>query len=171
MIGKTKSIVLCALSVAVLAVCAQISIPMPSGVAVTLQTLAAALCGFLLGSKRAATVGAAYILLGAIGVPVFSALGGGTGVLFGHSGGFLLCLPLFCALCGLADYVNQKAFKILLLLSSLLLLHIVGTLWYSAVTGNGILMSFLSVSVIYLPKDIASVAAAYFITKRIKNYI
>lgn len=49
---STKDMVQIAMFTAVVAVLSQIAIPMPSGVPVTLQTLAVALCGYVLGSKR-----------------------------------------------------------------------------------------------------------------------
>lgn len=168
---RTKLLTLCALFTAVLCVCAQIAVPMPSGIAFTLQTFGVALAGFTLGAKYGFLCTVTYIALGAIGVPVFSAFGGGVGTLFGYSGGFLWGLPLFSALCGCMFYVNQKTYKLLLLSFSLLLLHVCGVLWFCKVSGNAPLPSFMTVSLIYLPKDILSLAAAHFTAKRINKFI
>ena len=54
---------------AIIAVCAQISIPMPLGVPMTLQTLAIPLAGVVLGIKKGVAATLVYILLGIIGVP------------------------------------------------------------------------------------------------------
>ena len=69
---KITTIVLCALFAAITAVLSQIAIPMPSGVPVTLQTFAIALCGFYLCTARATVSTVVYVLLGAVGVPVFN---------------------------------------------------------------------------------------------------
>ena len=66
-----------AMFTAVVAVLSQIAIPMPSGVPVTLQTLAVALCGYVLGSKKGAVSLLVYALLGAVGAPVFANFKGG----------------------------------------------------------------------------------------------
>ena len=82
---NTKTIVMIGMFAAVLAVLSQISIPMPSGVPVTLQTFAVALTGFILGWKYGAISVGIYILLGTVGVPVFSNFSGGLGALFGKT--------------------------------------------------------------------------------------
>lgn len=63
---KITTIVLCALFAAITAVLSQIAIPMPSGVPVTLQTFAIALCGFYLCTARATVSTVVYVLLGAV---------------------------------------------------------------------------------------------------------
>lgn len=168
---KTKDLTICALFTAVLAVCAQLIIPMPSGIAFTMQSFAAALCGYTLGAKKAAATATAYLILGATGAPVFSSFTGGIGVLTGPTGGFLLALPVFCALCGATFYVNQKRYKALLLSAAVIVLHTIGIFWFSCYTGNTIITSIFTASLIYLPKDIISVVAACFVAKRIRNAI
>lgn len=168
---QIRKITVCALFTAVICVCAQISIPLPSGVAITLQTFGAALVGFSLGAKLAFVCTALYIAIGALGIPVFSSFSGGFGVLLGYSGGFLWFLPAFAALCGLCFYVNQKKIKFLCLFAAIFLLHLCGVLWFSKFSGNSIFTSILSVSIIYLPKDVLSLTAAHFIAVRIRKIL
>ena len=59
-----------ALFTALIAVLAQISIPLPGGVPLTLQTFAVPLAGLVLGCRRGTLATAVYVLLGAVGVPV-----------------------------------------------------------------------------------------------------
>ena len=87
---KITTIVLCALFAAITAVLSQIAIPMPSGVPVTLQTFAIALCGFYLCTARATVSTVVYVLLGAVGVPVFSGFKGGIASIVGPTGGFII---------------------------------------------------------------------------------
>ncbi len=68
---STRSIVITGMFAAVIAVLAQVALPMPSGVPVTLQTFAIALTGVVLGAKLGMAAAGVYILLGAVGVPVF----------------------------------------------------------------------------------------------------
>ncbi len=70
-----------ALFTALIAVLAQISIPLPGGVPLTLQTFAVPLAGLVLGSKRGTIATAVYVLLGAVGVPVFAGFSVGRGSL------------------------------------------------------------------------------------------
>ena len=168
---KTKNITLCALFCAGMVCCAQIAVPMPSGVNFTLQSFAAALIGFSLKPRRAFVCSIIYVMSGTIGLPFFSAFSGGMGVIMGPTGGFLMCLPVFSALCGMSFYVNHKTYKTSLIVLAVALLHLCGILWFSYVTANPILSSFLSASLIYLPKDFISVFAAFLVSKRIIRFI
>ncbi|MCL2619755.1 MAG: biotin transporter BioY [Defluviitaleaceae bacterium] len=95
------------LFVAVIAVCAQISVPLAGGVPFTLQTFAIALTGLILGWKKGLVTVLIYILVGAVGVPVFAQFMGGLGVLFGPTGGFILAFPLLSLAAGLAGRKNN----------------------------------------------------------------
>lgn len=90
-----------ALMAAFTAVAAQITIPLEP-VPFTLQVLAVVLTGLLLGPRYGALAMAIYVLVGAIGVPVFAGFRGGLGIVFGDTGGYLLAYPLAAALAGLA---------------------------------------------------------------------
>ena len=73
-----KTLDLCMIGVvtAVIVIMAQISIPMPLGVPMTMQTFAITLAGIILGSKKGAVASLIYVLLGAVGVPVFANFSG-----------------------------------------------------------------------------------------------
>ena len=75
----TKQIVLTGMMTAVLAVLSIVTIPLPTGVPVTLQTFAMAFCGYVLGWKLGGASSALYLILGAIGVPVYAGMSGGFG--------------------------------------------------------------------------------------------
>jgi biotin transport system substrate-specific component len=106
---------LCAVGLftAVIVVCAQISVPLPGGVPFTLQTFAVALAGVVLGAKKGTMAVVVYILLGAVGAPVFTNFGGGFHRLIGPWGGYLLSFPLLTFVAGLgADRLNNKPGRI-----------------------------------------------------------
>ena len=85
---------------AVIAVMAQISIPMPLGVPMTMQTFAITLAAVVLGSKLSAYASLIYVLLGAVGVPVFANLSAGFDKIVGPTGGFLISFPLMAFIIG-----------------------------------------------------------------------
>ncbi|MBC7346726.1 MAG: biotin transporter BioY [Clostridia bacterium] len=87
---STKSLVQVALFAALIAVLAQIAIPLPGGVPITMQLFGIYLAGSLLGAKRGALALLAYLLLGIVGIPVFANGRAGIGVLLGPTGGYLL---------------------------------------------------------------------------------
>ena len=88
---------------AIIAVCAQVSLPMPYGVPLTLQTFAIQLAGVVLGPKKGALAALVYITLGAVGVPVFAGFTGGMGIVLGVTGGFILSFPLLALLAGIGS--------------------------------------------------------------------
>src|ERR671914_471000 len=99
-----------ALMAAVTAVAAQIAIPLPfSPVPFTLQVPAVVLSGLLLGPRYGALAQAIYVLVGAVGVPVFAGFKGGLGIIFGDTGGYLLAYPVAAAVAGLAARAARDA--------------------------------------------------------------
>lgn len=106
-----------ALFPALMGATAGLSIPLLNLPPITLQTLFVFLAGFYLSPRNAGISMFIYILLGIIGVPVFSGYTGGLGVLLGPSGGFLLG---FIILAILVAYLNQK-----LMISSIIIKNVV----------------------------------------------
>lgn len=85
---KTRNLVLTGIMAALLAICAWISIP--TAVPFTLQTMGVFLAVGVLGGRLGTLSVGVYLLLGAVGLPVFSGFKGGLGALVGTTGGYLL---------------------------------------------------------------------------------
>ena len=92
---KARNMALCGLFTAILTVCAWISIPVGDMV-ITLQTFGIFLTLGLLGGKYGTVTMLVYLLLGAVGAPVFSGFRGGLGALLGTTGGYLFGFMLTC---------------------------------------------------------------------------
>lgn len=89
--------------IGLLAVAAQLAVPLPgTPVPVTLQDLAVLVVGIVLGPTQGALTVAAYVLLGASGVPLFSNGHGGLAWLLGPTGGYLIAFPLSALVMGWA---------------------------------------------------------------------
>lgn len=172
---STKSLVTTGMFTALVAILSILEIPSPTGVPFTLQTFAIALCGFVLGSKQGTLCVFLYVLLGAIGVPVYAGMTGGFGKLLGVTGGFLFGFIPMAALCGLKNNASNRISPILFGLFGLTICHILGILQFSLImtVKNNTEISFLSaafsVSIPYLVKDILSVVGAYFISLALKH--
>ncbi|MGV8146875.1 MAG: biotin transporter BioY [Alkaliphilus sp.] len=96
-----KNMSICSLFAALTAVFAQIAIPLPfSPVPFTLQVIAVLMSGALLGSKLGALSQIVYLLLGAVGIPVFAQFTAGLGILVGPTGGYLIAFPIAAYLIG-----------------------------------------------------------------------
>lgn len=92
---KTKDLTLTAMLTAVIAVCAIITVPLPfTPVPISLLVLGLFLAGGVLKKQYAALAALLYLLLGVVGVPIFSGFQAGPGVLFGPTGGYLAASPL-----------------------------------------------------------------------------
>lgn len=98
---KSRTLAVCALFVATTAVLAQLSIPLPfSAVPLTGQTFSVFLAGGMLNGRLASACMAAYVFLGAVGLPVFAQGRAGPSVLAGPSGGYLFGFIIGAYLCG-----------------------------------------------------------------------
>ena len=130
-----------ALMAALTAVAAQIAIPLEP-VPFTLQVLAVVLAGLLLGPRYGALAMGIYLLIGAVGVPVFAGFRGGLGVVFGDTGGYLLAYPLASALAGLAAGATANAPRRRALVAGFLwgsaalaVIYALGATWLSILAG------------------------------------
>jgi biotin transport system substrate-specific component len=86
---------------AVIAIAAQIAVPVPlTPVPLTLQPLAVLLVGVVLGSRRAAAAAILYLLEGLSGLPVFAQWHGGPLWLIGPTAGYLYSYPFAAFLAG-----------------------------------------------------------------------
>ncbi len=131
-----------ALAAVLIAVCSWTSIP--GAVPYTLQTFAVFFTLSLLGGKRGTLAVTVYLLLGAVGVPVFAEFSGGLGSLLGATGGYLVGF-LAIALCywvATARFGRGTAVKVVSLSVGLLLCYAFGTLWFAHVYGGGGAVSF-----------------------------
>src|SRR5690625_3355871 len=87
---KLRMMIITALFAAIISILAQVAIPMPLGVPITGQTLAIGLAATILGSRYGTLSALLYLIIGAIGVPVFAQMTGGLGIVLGPTGGFIV---------------------------------------------------------------------------------
>ncbi|WP_155590784.1 biotin transporter BioY [Lysinibacillus cavernae] len=87
--GSTYQYVLAAFGAAIIAVLAQVTIPLPL-IPITGQTLAVGIVVTILGTRLGSLSVLLYMLLGAAGLPVFSGMSGGLAILVGPTGGYIV---------------------------------------------------------------------------------
>lgn len=134
---RTLNLTYCALGAALMAVCAMISIP--AAVPYTLQTFALYFLIRFLGGAGTIKALAVYVLMGLIGLPVFSGLRGGAGVLFGATGGYIIgfFFPALCAWLWEKWLHQKKAAFYAAAMLGLLLCYAFGTGWFLIVYARG----------------------------------
>ena len=141
---------------AVCAVMAQISIPMPLGVPMTMQTFAVTLAGIVLGARKGALSVLVYILLGMSGVPVFAGFTGGFQKLVGPTGGFLISFPIMAFLIGtgVKYYQKSKAVFILFLVLGTTINYVIGVMMFCVLTGSTVLTGVSACVLPFIPTAI-----------------
>lgn len=154
---------------AIIAVCSQLSIPLPAGVPLTLQTFAIALCGYLLDIKAAPVSVLVWLILGVVGVPVFAGFRGGLSVAVGKTAGFLWSFPIFAALCGIPVKVHPRFWHCVCGLVGLAVCHLCGVLYFSYLTGLPCSAAAAAVSAPFLLKDTVSVIGAVLFAELMRN--
>lgn len=172
----TKELVFTALMAVIIAVCSWISIP--TTVPFTLQTFGVFMAVGLLGGKKGTISVLVYILLGAVGVPVFAGFSGGIGVLFGTTGGYIVGFLLS----GLVYWAMTAAFgeklpiMIIAMVIGLLVCYAFGTAWFMIVYAKNTapigLMTALGWCVFpFIIPDCIKIALAIVLTKQLKKYV
>ena len=171
---KTRSMVYVALFAVLMAVCAWISVP--AAVPFTMQTFAVFLAMGVLGGRKGTLAVAVYILMGAVGMPVFSHFTGGLGVLFQATGGYILGF-LFTALIqwGAEALLGRKPWvNITSMVLGLIACYAFGTVWfmvlYTRSTGAiGLGTALLWCVAPYIIPDLIKLALALSLTRRLRT--
>ena len=157
---------------ALTAVMSFISIPMPfSLVPITGQTLAVMLTGSILPVRQAYWSMLAYLLIGAVGLPVFSGFSGGLGVLLGPTGGYLIGYLPGVMLIALLKGQNNNLWSLALAnsIGGIGIVYLLGITWLSLVTGIGFQKAIMTGALPFIPGDIMKVIAATVISATVNK--
>lgn len=170
---KTKDMTVTAVMAALICVAGPLTIPV-GPVPLSLATFAVYLAGSVLGRKKGVMAVGLYLLIGIIGVPVFSGFSGGfqklAGVTGGYLAGYLPCAYLSGTGAEKRDSIGWW-FHPLMMAAGTVLLYLIGTAVFILHTGNG-LGAALSLCVIpFLPGDAVKIAAAAFLTVPVRRAV
>lgn len=169
---KTYSMVLVALFGAIISIISAIPTGINIlGVPATLQTFAIALAAYALGSRKGTMATIIYILLGAVGLPVFGGFKGGMGVIASVTGGFIIGFIPLTILIGLSIKCKSKIKIAIVSFIGLALCYIIGVTWFVLVSKASMTTGVLVMVLPYLPKDILSLVAAYMVAKKLRKTI
>lgn len=174
--GRTYDMAYIAVFAVLIAICSWISIP--TAIPFTLQTFAVFLAVTVLGGRRGTMAVAVYVLLGAIGVPVFAEFTGGLGILLRSTGGYLIGF-IFAAL---VMWLMERLFgrKIWVQAVSMALgmvtYYTFGTIWFMQVymrtTGDVGLITVLGWCVIpFVIPDVVKSALALTLGNRLRKQL
>ena len=175
--GKSQSVVMCALFTVLIAVGAFIRIPLP--LPITFQLFFVVLSGLLLGSRRGAVSCILYMIIGLMGVPVFTQ-GGGISYVFQPSFGYIIGFIFASFFAGLM-VENKKTPTLKRMLAAsfvgLLTAYSVGMVYYYIVCrfvldiNLGIGLLLIRCVLLTAPCDIALSFAAVFLSRKLKRFL
>lgn len=159
--------VLSSLFAALTAVCAWIAVPIPP-VAFTMQTFAVFLTLGVLGGKYGTVSILLYLLLGLVGLPVFSGFRGGTSALLDATGGFLWG---FLA-AGLVYWLTERLGTLPAMIAALLVCYACGCWWFTVYAGNaGWAAAVMTCVVPYLIPDAIKLWLAHSVSTRLRRNV
>ena len=173
---KIRNMALCAMFAALLAVCAWVAFPVGDSV-ITMQTFTLFLTLGILGGKRGTVSVCVYLLLGIVGVPVFSGFQGGFAVLLGPTGGYLFGFLATALIYWLVTALgrDKEISRLLGMVLGLLGCYLLGTLWFGfgylsagALSWGAILLKCV---VPYLLPDTAKLIMAWLLARRLWIFV
>lgn len=128
-----------ALFAAITCVLAPLSIPI-GPVPISLTNLVVYFSLYFLGWKKGTITYIVYLLLGLVGIPVFSGFSGGVGKLAGPTGGYLIGFIFMAAIAGL--FIEKFKKNVIVCVLGMILgtavAYALGTVWYCISTGTGV---------------------------------
>lgn len=169
--NTSVKIVLCGIFAAFTAICALISIPF-GPIPINLAHVAIFISAWILGPVWGAVSQIIYMLLGTIGLPVFSGFSAGVGHILGPTGGFIIAYPIVAYIAGIIFNIKKiKGVKsiILGLLAGWFIEYFIGTLYYCVVTEVTLWAAVVVCVIPFILGDICKSVAIALICKKIKS--
>ena len=170
---STKMLTLCGLFAAMTAVFSQIAFdigPIP----INLAMLSVFIAGGLLGAKYGMISQIVYVLLGAIGAPVFSHFSGGFGIVIGPTGGYIIGYIASAFITGFLAKKIKAPKSIGLIISmiiGLIVCYAFGTAWYMFITKNDLLYALTWCVFPFLIGDALKIIVATLVVAPLKKHI
>ena len=151
---------------ALIALCSWFSVPI-GDIAFTMQSFAVFLTLGLLGGKWGSLTIFLYLLLGAVGMPVFSGFRGGVGMLAGVTAGYLWGFLLAGAVYRILD----KFGSLPAMIAGQLVCYLCGSLWFAYFSGGGTGLIFLRCVAPFLIPDALKIYLAHCLTNRLRRHL
>lgn len=155
----TRDLILCGIFASITAILSQISIPLPfTTVPLTMQTFAVGLTGVILGARKGFTSQLIYVLVGAVGLPVFAQMTGGMGIVLGPTGGYILGFPVMAFVIGyFKDKFDSQIAIIFGMILGLLIDYSLGTTMFILITKMTLMQALAYCVIPFIPLDLVKV--------------
>ena len=171
--SKTLEIVLVGLAAALMSIAGPLSVPIPfTPVPISLTTLAIYIGAFILEWKLCGLSTLIYLLLGTVGLPVFSGFTGGLSKLAGPTGGYLIGFILTAVICGFFCNKFSKIYMYIIgMVLGLAIAYLFGTIWFMIQQGTGLVASLTMCVIPFLPGDALKIVIAAILGPILKKQI
>lgn len=169
---KVKSMVKISLVTALICIIAPFSIPI-GPIPISLSLIIIYIGLYALKPVEGVISVLLYIIIGLIGLPVFSGFTGGPGKLAGPTGGFILSYILIAVIVGNAvNRTDKRFYHGLYMFLSLAISYLLGTLWFLFIVKGYTFVSALTLCVFpFVPFDLIKIAIALILGPIIRNRI
>lgn len=160
-----------AIMAALLCVICPITIPI-GPIPLSFSSLVLFFALYLLGKRESVICCIVYILIGALGLPVFSGLSGGVGHLLGPTGGYILgYIPMLLATGYVFECSQSFVVRGLGMIIGTLLCYAVGTLYYCVFTDTSLISALMVCVIPFLPGDFIKIVFVSVIGRTIRTRI
>lgn len=168
---KTYAMTATALMTAVTCILAPLSIPI-GPVPISLTNFVIYLSLYILDWKKETVSYLLYLLIGLVGVPVFSGFSGGVGKLAGPTGGYIIGFIPMAILAGIIiDHVPKRWIQFAGMIVGTAICYIFGTAWFCLQSGTNVAAA-LSICVIpFIPGDLIKMLLAITIGPKIRHQL
>jgi biotin transport system substrate-specific component len=168
---KSRMLVLCSFFTALMAVFAQIQIPL-AYVPINLALFAVHMAGVLLGPLYGSISVGIYLLLAAVGVPVLTGFRGGLSALIGAAGGYTVGYLFTVIIVGIGcRYWGVCFWKLCIYMTvGVLACYTLGTMWFMIISGDPLRLSLVYCVWPFLPGDVIKIIMAAWVSLRLRRF-
>lgn len=157
---RLQKMTMTALMTAVICILAPLSIPI-GPVPISFTALAIYLSLYLLGWKLGTVSCLIYILLGAVGLPVFSGFSGGIGKLLGPTGGYIIgFLPMAVLAGAVMERYHNRFIQFSAMTAGMALCYVFGTIWFCIVMKTTVAAALSACVIPFIPGDMIKIMIA-----------
>lgn len=171
--SKTEQLTITALFAALTSVLSQIQLPI-GVIPINLAMLSVFMTGTILGWKLGAVSQIVYVLLGAVGLPVFAGFSGGIGIIKGPTGGYIIGYVVAALVIGLITEKvpgNRYLITAIAIFAGIIVCYALGTAWFIYVQKSTLSIAMKYCVLPFIPGEIAKMAIAVVASVRLKKIL
>ena len=171
---RTKELTLTALMAAIICVLGPLSVPLPfSPVPISLTMIGIYLAVYAVGMWRGTVAFLVYLLLGLVGLPVFSGFTGGPAKLLGPTGGYLIGFIFMALICGwfIAKFACKLVPSFVGMVLGTIVCYVFGTVWLAYQAGMSFYAALAAGVLPFIIGDLVKMVIAAVIGPQVRRQL